>query len=301
VGFIGRRKILLHSNALIAKHRCYMPGAKPFLPAWFAGEFIGTFIHVFFGCGSVATAVLTGAQVGIFQVAIVWGIGIATAIYLTGSISGAHLNPAVTIGLATWGRFPWSGVPRHIFAQLVGAFVASIALYAVFRGTLVSYEVANHITRGAPGSEASAMIFGEYFPNPGGKPFTDEVRARVSHGAAFFIEMLGTAILMLVIMGATDERNRSRPQALTAATIGLTVTILISLLGPLTMAALNPARDLAPRIFSSLAGWGAVPFTANGIGWLTVYVIAPIAGAIAGGGVYRAFLAPHYIEQPSKS
>ena len=77
-------------------------GSSRTLPAWFVGECFGTFLLVFFGCGSVATAVLTGAQVGIFQVAIVWGIGIATAIYLTGSLSGAHLNPAVTIGLATW-------------------------------------------------------------------------------------------------------------------------------------------------------------------------------------------------------
>lgn len=266
----------------------------PLLPAWFAGEFIGTFILVFFGCGSVAAAVLTGAQVGIFQVAIVWGIGIATAIYLTGSISGAHLNPAVTIALATWGKFPWRNVGRYVLAQFVGAFVASAAIYVVFHGTLASFESANHITRGGPGSEASAMIFGEYFPNPGGKPFTDEVRARVGHGAAFFIEVLGTAILMLVIMGTTDERNRTRPQALTAVTIGLTVTILISLLGPLTMAAFNPARDLAPRLFSSFAGWGAVPFTANGMGWLTVYIAAPILGAIAGAGLYRVFLSPHY-------
>lgn len=272
----------------------FMIEKNPLIPAWFAGESLGTFILVFFGCGSVAAAVLTGAQIGIFQVAIVWGIGIATAIYLTGSISGAHLNPAVTIGLATFGKFPWSRVPQYVLAQFVGAFVASLALYAVFHGTLVSFEAANQITRGAPGSEASAMIFGEYFPNPGGKPFTDDIRARVGHGTAFFIEALGTGILMLVILGVTDEQNTSRPQALTAATIGLTVTILISLLGPLTMAAFNPARDLAPRIFSSLAGWGAVPFTANGWGWLTVYVIAPIAGAICGGAVHRFWLSPHY-------
>ena len=271
-----------------------MNDRKSILPAWFAGECLGTFILVFFGCGSIAAAVLTGAQVGIFQVAIVWGIGIATAIHLTGSVSGAHLNPAVTIGFATWGKLPWASVPRYVFAQFIGAFIASAALYLAFRGTLISFEVSNHITRGAPGSEASAMIFGEYFPNPGGKPFTDEIRARVSHGTAFLIEMLGTAILMLVIMGTTDERNSSRPQTLAAGTIGLTVTILISLLGPLTMAALNPARDLAPRLFSSLAGWGSVPFTANGIGWLTVYVIAPIVGAILGGGIYRMFLKPHY-------
>lgn len=266
------------------------------LPAWFVGEFLGTFLLVFFGCGSVATAVLTGAQVGIFQVAIVWGVGIATAIYLTGSLSGAHLNPAVTIALAAWNGFPWRNVPRYVFAQFAGAIVASAVLFAIYHGTLVAYETTHHIVRGAPGSEATAMIFGEFFPNPGGKPFTDEIRLRVTHPAAFGIEFVGTAILMLVILGVTNPRNASRPQVLTAATIGLTVTILISLLGPLTMAAFNPARDLGPRLFSSLAGWGGVPFSANGVGWLTVYVIAPIGGAWAGGAIYRGFLAPHYEE-----
>jgi len=264
------------------------------LPAWFVGEFIGTFMLVFFGCGSVATAVLTGAQVGIFQVAIVWGLGIATAIYLTGSLSGAHLNPAVTIGFAAWGGFPWRNVPRYIFAQFAGAIAASAVLFAMYHGTLAAYEAAHQIVRGAPGSEATAMIFGEFFPNPGGKPFTDEVRLRVTHPAAFFIEFVGTAILMLVIFGVTNPRNTSRPQILTASAIGLTVTILISLLGPLTMAAFNPARDLGPRLFSSMVGWGRVPFTANGLGWLTVYVIAPVCGAVAGGAVHRFFLAPHY-------
>lgn len=272
-----------------------MTGSKPLLPpAWLAGEFIGTFILVFFGCGSVAAAVLTGAQVGIFQVAIVWGIGVALAIHLTGDISGAHLNPAVTIGLAVWGKFPWSRVLKYAVAQFLGAFAASAVLFLIFRGTLTAFEAANGITRGGPGSEASAMIFGEYFPNPGGKPFTDEIRARVSHGDAFMIEVVGTAILMFVIMGVTDERNRARPQILTAAAIGLTVTSLISLLGPLTMAAFNPARDLAPRVFSSLAGWGRVPFEVNGIGWLTVYIIAPILGAVLGGGIARWVLRPHY-------
>src|SRR3954463_12599546 len=115
-----------------------MNQSKPFLPAWLVGEVLGTFLLVFFGCGSVATAVLTGAQVGIFQVAIVWGIGIATAIYLTGSVSGAHLNPAVTIALATWTKFPWSRVPHYIFAQFIGAFAASAVLYGVYHGSLIA-------------------------------------------------------------------------------------------------------------------------------------------------------------------
>ena len=100
---------------------------------------------------------------------------------------------------------------------------------------------------------------------------------------------MGTAILLLVIFAVTDERNSTRPQILTAATIGLTVTLLISLFGPLTMACLNPARDFGPRLFSSLAGWRMVPFQANGLGWLTVYIIAPIVGGLLGGAIYRLF------------
>ena len=103
------------------------------------------------------------------------------------------------------------------------------------------------------------MVFGEFFPSPGGHPLTAEARARMSPVAAFGAEVIGTAILLLVIFCVTDERNKARPQMLTAATIGLTVTLLISLLGPLTMACFNPARDLAPRVFSSwLAGAPAI-------------------------------------------
>jgi glycerol uptake facilitator protein len=271
-----------------------MKGRRRRLPDWFIGECLGTFLLAFFGCGSVAAAVLTGAQVGIFQVAIVWGIGISTAIYLTDSLSGAHLNPAVSLAFALEGRFPWRRLPGYIAAQLLGAFAASAALFGLFHGFLGAYEATAHIVRGSPGSEATAMIFGEFYPNPGGHPLTPALRMLVTTPIAFAAECLGTAILVLVILGSADEGNGARPRTLFAVTIGLTVTILISLLSPLTMAALNPARDLAPRIFSALAGWGRVPFTTNGNGWLVVYVLGPLAGAVVGGTVYRVWLAPGY-------
>ena len=138
------------------------------------------------------------------------------------------------------------------------------------------------------------MVFGEYYPNPLGKPLKAGNPGRMSQARAFVAETVGTALLLLVIFCATDARNRHRPQILTAATIGLTVTMLISLLGPLTMACFNPARDLGPRLFSSLAGWGSVPFTANGMGWLTVYIVAPVLGGLLGGGIYRAFFRANY-------
>lgn len=264
------------------------------IPKWVIGEFFGTFLLVFFGCGSVCAAVATGAQVGVFQVAIVWGIGIATAIYLTGSLSGAHLNPAVTVSSAVWARFPRRLVLPYIGVQLLGAFAAAALLFSFFNGALTVYETKHGIVRGQRGSEATAMVFGEYFPNPNGQPIDDASRALMTPEAAFGAEVAGTAILLLVIFCAADERNATRPQALTAATIGLTVTILISLLGPLTMACFNPARDFGPRIFSAVAGWRAIPFTTNGLGWLTVYIVAPLLGGLLGGAIYRIFFRPAY-------
>ena len=268
------------------------------VPGWLTGEFVGTFLLVFFGCGSVCAAVLTGAQAGVFQVAIVWGLGITTAIYLTAALSGAHLNPAVTLSLAVWSDFPKRRVIPYVVTQMTGAFVSAAVLYFIFGDALVTYEKNNGIKRGAPGSEASAMVFGEFYPSPGGRPFSDEARERMTTPRAFGAEVIGTAVLLLVILCSTDERNKARPQILSAATIGLTVTLLISLLGPLTMACFNPARDFAPRLFSSLAGWGRVPFEANGTGWWSVYIVAPLLGGLLGGGIYRAFFKGSYRTEP---
>src|ERR1051326_7134177 len=126
------------------------------IPRWFTGEVFGTFLLVFFGCGSVCAAVTTGAQVGVFQVAIVWGLGIATAIYLTGALSGAHLNPAVTVSMAVWSDFPKSRVIPYIATQMLGAFVASAVLFYIFGNAITTFEATNQIIRGAEGSEASA-------------------------------------------------------------------------------------------------------------------------------------------------
>lgn len=185
----------------------------------------------------------------------------------------------------------------YILSQFMGAFVAAAVLYLIFGDAIKMYEMANGISRGQAGSEATAMVFGDFFPNPCGHPFTQEVRQRMSAPAAFGAEVVGTAILLLVICCVTDERNKARPQALTAATIGLTITLLISLLGPLTMACFNPARDLGPRLFSVFAGWGHVPFEANGNSWLSVYIIAPLIGGVMGGALYTSFFKRAYSEE----
>src|SRR5437773_8562680 len=95
-----------------------VPVARTPVPKWAIGEFFGTFLLVFFGCGSVCSAVTTGAQVGVFQVAIVWGLGVATAIYLAGALSGAHINPAVTVSMAAWSDFPKRRVLPYVLTQL---------------------------------------------------------------------------------------------------------------------------------------------------------------------------------------
>jgi glycerol uptake facilitator protein len=259
----------------------------------FWGEFFGTFLLVFFGCGSVAAAVLTGAQVGIFQVAIVWGIGIALAIHLTGGISGAHLNPAITLALTFWKKKPASDLFPYLLGQFLGAFAAAGVLFLLFSSPLAAFEAREGIVRGSQESVASAMIFGEFYPNPAGKPLSLSPFS-ISILQAFLIEVIGTAILSFTIFGLTDQNNKSKPHEATPLLIGLTVTLLISLLGPLTMACFNPARDLAPRLFSSLAGWGSVPFTANGNGWWVVYLIAPVIGALAGGGLYEKVISPFW-------
>src|SRR6476661_7822032 len=98
----------------------------------FLAEALGTFILVLFGCGAVHAAVLTGAQSGLWQVAIVWGMGVALAAYSVGGVSGAHINPAMTIALAIWRKFPWTLVGPYVAVQLAGAFVAAAFLYTIY-------------------------------------------------------------------------------------------------------------------------------------------------------------------------
>ena len=257
---------------------------------WIIGETLGTFLLVFFGCGSVATAVALNAPVGLFQVAIVWGFGLSIAIFLTGSLSGAHLNPSITISLVIFRSFPIGKAIGYILAQFAGAFLAATMVFLVYGRTIEGFESNNGIIRGEPGSEASAMIFGEFYPNPGGEALPEQDQRAITGPQGFLSELIGTAILALVVFTLTDKRSNVLPAWLIPFAIGITLTVLISLFAPISMGGFNPARDLAPRIFSSLVGWGNLPFSINGYGWLTVYVIAPILGAFLGGLGHRLLL-----------
>lgn len=266
----------------------------------FFAELIGTFLLVFFGCGAVHAAVLMGAQSGLWQVAVVWGLVIAIIIFCVGRFSGAHLNPAVSIALAFWGKFPAHKLGGYILAQFLGAFLAAAALFQIYSPFLTLEEKNLQVVRGQSGSELTAMCYGEYYPNPGRMKSLlgegqDQSRVHAEHfamygtGSAFFAEVLGTAILAFVIFSLTDPNNNAQGVGFLAPIlIGLTVAILISVIAPLTQACFNPARDFGPRVFAWLAGWGSVALPGpNGIGFFTVYILAPILGAILGGGIQQ--------------
>lgn len=280
------------------------------------GEALGTFILVFLGCGVVHAAVLTEAHAGLWQVAIVWGVAVALAIFVVGGISGAHINPAMTVAFAAWGRFPWREVGPYVVAQVAGAFLAAAALFVLYGPHLAAKEQDKQVQRGGPGSEITAMCYGEYFPNPGtlagrgasekGSAVAERLRQEydlVPHATAFVAEALATALLALVVFAVTDARNSAAPPAgMAAPFIGLTVAVLIAIIAPLTQACFNPARDFGPRLFAALAGWGAIALPGpRSPGFLTVYVLAPVLGAVAGGGLWTKLLCPPSSQQDERT
>ena len=269
---------------------------EPSLRSCGLAECLGTFLMVFFGCGSVHVAVTLDALQGGWQVASVWGFAVTLAIYAVGNISGAHINPAITLALTCWRGFPRSRVPVYIFSQLVGAFLAACCLFAIFSGSIAEYERQAGIERGQPGSIVTAAMYGEYHPNPTVRLHgiaQEGGRDTVGLGAAVFAEVLATAFLVFCVFALTDGRNRQRPGAqLAPFFIGATVAVLVAVVGPVTQACLNPARDFGPRIFAAIAGWGEVAFPGprGAFDTLAVYLAAPIVGAILGGFVYQRLL-----------
>jgi len=256
-------------------------------------EFLGTLILVFFGVGAVNTAVLAGAQQGLWQVAVVWGVAIALAIYTTGAVSSAHINPAITIAMAVWRGFPKGNVLPYIAAQLAGACCGSLILYGLFHGMIAHFEAAHNLVRGGPGSEFSAMVFGEYFPNPAMIGTTAEAFRQVSLITAMLGEAIGTAFLACFVFSLTEPRNSEAPRFMAPLFIGLTVSVIISIIAPLTQAGLNPARDFGPRLVSYLFGWGEIAIPGPRGGFFTVYILSPIIGAIFGAGVYQGLVRRH--------
>lgn len=248
-------------------------------------EFFGTFLLMLFGNGAVATSVWAGAY-DLWAVSLMWAIGVALGVYAAGAVSGGHINPAVTLAQAAFGDFDWDKVIPYAVSQLLGAFVATAAIHVAFSGVVEAFEAAEGLVRGAAGSQLSAMAYTTYAPNPAIIGTAQEHLAQVTHVQWFVSEVIITAVLVFAIFFLVDQKNEGRPLAnIAPLIIGLLVGALVAYEAPVSMAALNPARDLGPRIFALLAGWGEIAFPGPRSGfWIPT--VSTLVGGLAGGGIY---------------
>lgn len=244
-------------------------------------EFIGTALIIIFGAGVVAALVLTNASFGQWEISIVWGLGVSMAIYVAGGISGAHLNPAVTIALTVFQGFPHHKIIPFIAAQLAGAFTGALLVYGLYQPLLAEFHTVQNITMGSVESLATAGIFSTY------------ALPQLSNSHAFMVEAFITALLMGIILALGDDRNGAPKGALPALLIGLLIAVIGCAFGPLTGFAMNPARDFGPRLFTFLAGWGDVVMTgARPNAYFWVPILGPIVGANIGAFVYTRLISP---------
>ena len=250
-------------------------------------EFLGTLVLIAFGCGVVATAVAALNQSGRGSVAFQaggdwlliaggWAAAVTLGVYVAGGVSGAHLNPAVTVALALRRGFPWAKVLPYCIAQIAGAFVGAALVYANYAAAIASFERSQGIVRGDASSAATVGIFvtgpAPYYAGGFGGPLLDQV--------------LGTALLVLVIFAITDERNQPPKSNLAPLVVGLLVAAIGMSFGANAGYAINPARDLGPRLLAALAGWGSVAVPGGGYWW--VPIVGPLVGGPLGAVAYDA-------------
>ncbi|MEG1627687.1 MIP/aquaporin family protein [Pseudomonas sp.] len=253
---------------------------QPTLPSQCMAEFLGTALLIFFGTGCVAALKVAGASFGLWEISIIWGVGVSLAIYLTAGVSGAHLNPAVSIALWLFAGFERHKVPFYIIAQIAGAFCGAALVYTLYSNLFFDFEQTHQMIRGSQASLELASVFSTY-PHPA-----------LSTAQAFLVEMIITAVLMAVIMALTDDNNGLPRGAMAPLLIGLLIAVIGSAMGPLTGFAMNPARDLGPKLMTFLAGWGEITFTGGrDIPYFLIPIFAPIIGAILGAALYRGVIA----------
>lgn len=226
----------------------------------FLGELIGTFVLVFIGCGSVGWAIFID-PLDLWQISIIWGVGVALAIYSSMAFSHAHLNPAVSLGFLLRRELKLKELLPYLSGQFTGAFLAAIFLYFSFESYIVTKDI------------QSAMMFGEYFPNPGNHNLKN-----LSMSEAFAFEALGTFLLMFGILIIVGLKLKNR-KFINPLLIGVLLAVLIYFIAPYTQAGFNPARDFSPRLLSTFFGWD-VEITFSGFGWFVVYILAPFTGSL---------------------
>jgi glycerol uptake facilitator protein len=210
-------------------------------------------------------------------VCIAWGLAVTLAIYATGSISGTHANPAVTLALALYRKFSWSKVVPYWLAQVAGGVLGAAVVYALYS------PVIDHFNQGAQLTRAAGGAAGVFFTHPG---------LAITPMHAFSDEIILTALLIFGIFAITEQYNEMAPQANSGALmIGLLVALIGASMGYLEAWALNPARDLGPRIFCFFAGWGSSAFPSPENYWW-VPIAGPLVGGAAGGAAYQYLIRP---------
>lgn len=235
-------------------------------------EAFGTFVLIVFGVAVVAQTVLSkGAAGSVLSINIAWGLAVAMGCYATAGVTGAHLNPAVTLALAVHRGFPWRKVMPYALGQMLGAFIASAVVYFTYREALTMFDGG---LRQVAGPLGTAGIWATY-PQPFLSTFP----------GGFVDQFVGTALLFAAILAITDRRGSPPPSGLTPIVVGLLVVLIGMTFGFNAGYAINPARDFAPRLFTAIAGWGSGVFTASNH-WWWVPLVAPCAGAVAGGWLY---------------
>ena len=247
------------------------------LPAEVIAEFLGTLVLILFGSGVCAMVVLFGNGVpgeivngGYTNITLGWGLGVTFGIYIAGKISGAHLNPAVTLSLAVFRDFSWSKVLPYCLAQTAGAFAGAALVFFNYREAIANFD---------PGLTKTAGMFTTFpaFPN--------------TPSAGFFDQVIGTALLMLLIFAVGDEWNMPPQSNLGPLVIGLIVVAIGMSFGKLHGYAINPARDLGPRLWTVIAGYRNNGLTdGSGVWW--VPIAGPLAGGLIGAGVWDLVLRP---------
>jgi len=242
---------------------------KPWLREFIA-ELLGTFVLILIGNGSVAQSTFSiGSKGTFFSVNWGWGLGVLLGVVVSGGVSGGHINPAVTVAVATLGKFPWRKVPHYLAAQYLGSFLASCVLFLVYWDALVKYEHEVSAYRTTPDT---AMIF-TTFP-----------RYHLTWIGGVTDQFFGTALLLVAVCAITDRKNMQVSKQLVPLFIGLTVLAIGVSFGFNCGYAINPARDFAPRIFTAISGWGLKVFTYRH--WWLVPIFACHLGAIVGAWFY---------------
>ncbi|MGX2998755.1 MIP/aquaporin family protein [Streptomyces sp. JNUCC 64] len=237
-----------------------------------SAEFAGTLILILFGCGVVAQVVAAG--IGDHDsIAWAWGLGVTLGIYVAARLSGAHLNPAVTLALAAFKGFEWRKVLPYAAAQTAGAFVAAL---------LVRWNYSEVLAQADPGHTLKTQVVFSTLPGNGSLP--------ISELGALRDQIIGTAILLFVIFAVTDLLNTPPGANLGALVIGLLVVAIGMAWGTDAGYAINPARDLGPRLASFLTGYGDAWRDQYGNLYFWVPIVGPLIGGVLGAWLYRVLV-----------